>query len=154
MANKLPLLQSRIPKEPTNKNRIQLHILIHIMEELLQVLQSEWAIRALIASSLVGTMCGVLGCFIVLRNMALIGDALSHAILPGVVVAFMVLGTYSALGFFVGSVLAGLITATGITWLQHNVNTKNDAAIGIVFTAMFGLGVMGISAISQQEGVH
>jgi ABC-type Mn2+/Zn2+ transport system permease subunit/Mn-dependent DtxR family transcriptional regulator len=154
LANKLPLLQSRIPKEPTNKNRIQLHILIHIMEELLQVLQSEWAIRALIASSLVGTMCGVLGCFIVLRNMALIGDALSHAILPGVVVAFMVLGTYSALGFFVGSVLAGLITATGITWLQHNVNTKNDAAIGIVFTAMFGLGVMGISAISQQEGVH
>lgn len=124
------------------------------MEELLQVLQSEWAIRALIASSLVGTMCGVLGCFIVLRNMALIGDALSHAILPGVVVAFMVLGSYSALGFFVGSVLAGLLAAAGITWIQQNVNTKNDAAIGIVFTAMFGIGVMGISAISQQEGVH
>lgn len=124
------------------------------MEELLQVLQSEWAIRALIASTLVGTMCGVLGCFIVLRNMAMIGDALSHAILPGVVVAFMLVGQASALAFFVGSVLAGLITAVGITWIQQNVGTKNDAAIGIVFTAMFAIGVMGISAISQREGVH
>jgi ABC-type Mn2+/Zn2+ transport system permease subunit/Mn-dependent DtxR family transcriptional regulator len=86
--------------------------------------------------------------------MALIGDALSHAILPGVVVAFVIMGTYSALGFFVGSVLAGLLSAAAITWIQQNVNTKNDAAIGIVFTAMFGLGVMGISAISKQEGVH
>ena len=124
------------------------------MEELIQVLQSEWAIRAMIASSLVGIMCGVLGCFIVLRNMALIGDALSHAILPGVVIAFVILGQYSALGFFVGSVMAGLFAAVGITWIQQNVKTKNDAAIGIVFTAMFGIGVMGISAISQQEGVH
>lgn len=116
-------------------------------------LNEEWAIRALIASSMVGLMCGVLGCFIVLRNMALIGDALAHAILPGVVVAFMVVG-YSALGFFVGAVVAGLVTAIGITWIQHNVNTKNDAAIGIVFTAMFSVGIMGISWISRDQGVH
>ena len=70
------------------------------MAEILDIFLNEaWAIRALIASSMVGLMCGVLGCFIVLRNMALIGDALAHAILPGVVVAFMVVG-YSALGFF------------------------------------------------------
>ena len=109
--------------------------------------------RALIASSMVGLMCGVLGCFIVLRNMSLIGDALSHAILPGVVFAFMIVG-YSALGFFVGSVAAGLATAFLITWIQHNVGTKNDAAVGIVFTAMFSIGVMGISWISRNEGVH
>ena len=123
------------------------------MQELIEIFQYEWAIRALIASTLVGLMCGVLGCFIVLRNMALIGDALAHAILPGVVFAFMVIG-YSTLGFFVGSVLAGLIAAVGITWIQHHVKTKNDAAIGIVFTAMFSIGVMGISWISQNEGVH
>lgn len=122
------------------------------MENFLEILQQEWAIRALLASSMVGLMCGVLGCFIVLRNMALIGDALAHAILPGVVVAFMIVG-YSALGFFVGSVIAGLLTAAGITWIQHNVKTKNDAAIGIVFTAMFALGVIGISGVSR-EGVH
>ncbi len=121
--------------------------------ELLDILQEAWAIRALIASSMVGVMCGVLGCFIVLRGMSLVGDALAHAILPGVVVAFMIFG-YSMLGFFTGSVVAGLLTAAGITWIQQKVSTKNDAAIGIVFTAMFSLGIMGISYISRDEGVH
>ncbi len=60
--------------------------------ELLQILQETWAIRALIASAMVGIMCGVLGTFIVLRNMSMIGDALSHAILPGVVFAFNFVG--------------------------------------------------------------
>lgn len=117
------------------------------------ILSEEWALRALSASLMVGLTCGVLGCFIVLRNMALIGDALSHAVLPGVVVAFVIFG-YNILGFFIGSVTAGLIAAVGITWIQQNVKTKNDAAIGIVFTAMFSIGVMGISWISKNEGVH
>ena len=123
------------------------------MQELFSILQETWAVRALLASSMVGVMCGILGCFIVLRNMSLVGDALAHAILPGVVVAFLLVG-YSALAFFTGSVLAGLFTAVGITWIQHRVNTKNDAAIGIVFTAMFSLGVIGISYISRNQGVH
>jgi len=108
--------------------------------------------RALIASVLVGTMCGVLGCFIVLRNMSLIGDALSHAVLPGVVVGFIIFGT-SALGIFMGAVAAGLFSAVMMTWIQQNVKTKNDAAIGIVFTAMFAIGVMAISKVSR-EGAH
>ena len=123
------------------------------MSEILDILQYEWAWRALLASSMVGLMCGLLGCFIVLRNMALVGDALSHAVLPGVVVAFMILG-YNVMGFFIGSVIVGLIFAVAITWIQHNVKTKNDAAIGIVFTAMFSLGVIGISWLSRNEGVH
>lgn len=124
------------------------------MNEILQQFAEPWAIRALVASALVGIMCGILGCFIVLRNMALIGDALSHAILPGVVVAFIVGQGASTLGFFTGAVVAGLFTAILITWLQRNVKTKNDAAIGIVFTAMFSLGVIGISYISRQPGTH
>jgi ABC-type Mn2+/Zn2+ transport system permease subunit/Mn-dependent DtxR family transcriptional regulator len=121
--------------------------------ELLDMFSQPWAMRALIASILVGVMCGILGCFIVLRNMALIGDALSHAILPGIVVAFMIFG-YSTLGFFTGSVIAGLLAALFITWIQQKVQTKNDAAIGIVFTAMFSVGVIGISWISKSQGVH
>ena len=123
------------------------------MENLVGIFEYEWFIRALIASSMVGIMCGVLGCFIVLRNMSLIGDALAHAILPGIVVVFPIVG-YSPLGFFTGAVIAGLLTAVAITWIQHNVKTKNDAAIGIVFTAMFSIGVIGISWISKNEGVH
>ena len=117
-----------------------------------QIIQETWALRALIASTMVGITCGILGAFIVLRNMSLIGDALSHAILPGVVVAFVILG-YNTLGFFFGSVIAGLLSAVAITWIQQNIRTKNDAVIGIVFTAMFSIGVIGISSISR-TGVH
>jgi ABC-type Mn2+/Zn2+ transport system permease subunit/Mn-dependent DtxR family transcriptional regulator len=109
--------------------------------------------RALLASSMVGIMCGILGCFIVLRNMALVGDAIAHAILPGVVFAFILVGN-DAVGFFVGSVIAALLMAVAITWIQQKVNTKNDAAIGIVFTTMFAIGVIGISSINRNAGVH
>jgi ABC-type Mn2+/Zn2+ transport system permease subunit/Mn-dependent DtxR family transcriptional regulator len=121
--------------------------------EFFDMLSSVWAIRAILASSMVGIMCGLIGCFIVLRNMSLIGDALSHAILPGIFVSFILVG-YSTIGFFTGSVIAGLLTAVAITWIQQNISTKNDAAIGIVFTAMFSIGVIGISWISQEKGAH
>lgn len=121
--------------------------------DLLEVMQYPWAQRALLAACMVGILCGTLGVFIVLRNMALIGDALAHAILPGIVIAFIIAG-YSTLAFFIGAVAAGIITAVIITWIQHSSNTKNDAAIGIAFTAMFALGVIGISRISRSEGVH
>lgn len=123
------------------------------MLDLLQQFQELYIQRALLASSMVGLMCGVLGCFIVLRNMALIGDALAHSVLPGVVVAFILVG-HNPLAFFIGSVVAGLATSVGITWIQHNARTKNDAAIGIVFTAMFAIGVIGISKIARRPGVH
>ena len=146
------------------------------IQYLIDVYQTNaWAPRALIASSLVGIMCGVLGCFVVLRNMSLIGDALSHAVLPGVVFAFIgvnllgqvflceglsieeceaVLKNYQSIAFFLGSVMAALLAAILITWIQRNVRTENDAAIGIVFTTMFSIGVIGISAISKGHGVH
>ncbi|NUO00041.1 MAG: metal ABC transporter permease [Saprospiraceae bacterium] len=123
------------------------------MENYINLLGEAWAIRALIASGMVGIVCGILGCFIVLRNMSLIGDALAHSILPGVVFAFILIG-YHVVGFFIGAVIAGLVTAVGITWIQHHAKTKNDAAIGIMFTAMFSIGVIGISWISRSEGVH
>ena len=122
------------------------------MEALIEFFQYDIALRALLAASVVGVMCGILGCFIVLRHMALIGDGIAHAILPGVAVAFVLMG-FSTLGFFLGSVGAGLLTAILITWIQRNVVTKNDAAIGIVYTAMFAIGVILITSINQ-EGVH
>lgn len=121
--------------------------------EFAELYQETYELRALLASALVGVVCGVLGCFIVLRNMALIGDALSHAILPGVVAGFVVAG-HSILAFFIGSVAAGLVTAVLITWIQRNVRSKEDSAIGIVFSVMFALGVIGISYVTRQEGVH
>ncbi len=85
--------------------------------------------------------------------MSLIGDALSHAVLPGVVIAFM-LFDYNTFGFFLGAVGAGMISALSITWIQQHLPTKNDAAIGIIYTVMFALGVMGISKLSKDHGAH
>lgn len=123
------------------------------MTDFLSILSEPYILRAIAASSMVGLMCGVLGCFIVLRNMSLVGDALAHAILPGVVIAFILVG-YNTMGFFAGAVVAGLATAAGITWIQQKVKTKNDAAVGIVFTSMFSFGVILISYISKHNGVH
>lgn len=109
--------------------------------------------RALLAAVMTGAACALLGCLMVLRQMALIGDALSHAILPGVVVGFMAAG-HSLMAFFLGSVGAGLMAAVLIAWLQNRGGARNDAAIGIVFSSMFALGVIGISALSRKEGVH
>ena len=120
---------------------------------LLDYLEQPYFQRALLAAVMAGIACALLGCFMVLRNMALIGDALSHAILPGVVVGFMIAG-HSLLAFFVGSVGAGLLAAVLIAWLQNRGGARNDAAIGIVFSAMFALGVIGISTLTRREGVH
>lgn len=118
-----------------------------------QVIQEEWFLRALFVSIMIGITCGILGCFIVLRNMSLIGDALSHSVLPGVVLAFIIAGQ-SSFAFFSGAVISGFITAILITWLQQKVKAKNDAAIGIVFSTMFSLGVIGISFLSRNYHVH
>ncbi|MEM6723884.1 MAG: metal ABC transporter permease, partial [Bacteroidota bacterium] len=123
------------------------------MGETFELFQYAVGIRALWASVMVGLMCGVLGCFIVLRNMALIGDALSHAVLPGVVVGFVLAGS-GVLAIFSGAVVAGVLTAIFITWIQHKARARNDAAIGIVFTAMFSIGVIGITKVTRGGGVH
>ncbi len=98
----------------------------------------------LLGSVLIGGVLGVLGCFVVLRRMALIGDAISHAVLPGVVVAFLLVST-GITGLFIGALLAGILTAIGINVVSRFSRVKEDAAIGIVFTAMFALGVILIS---------
>lgn len=123
------------------------------MAEIIEHLSLPWVPRALFTASLVGMMCGILGCFIVLRNMSLIGDALSHAVLPGIFVAYIIFG-YSSIGFFIGASVAGLITAVTISLIQQYVTTKNDAAIGIIFTTMFATGVIGITWLESNGSVH
>lgn len=93
--------------------------------------------RALLTSIVVGAVCGVLGCFIVLRGLALMGDAISHAVLPGVAVSFML-----GVSYFYGAVVFGVMTALGIGFISQNSRVKSDAAIGIVFSAFLALGII------------
>jgi ABC-type Mn2+/Zn2+ transport system permease subunit/Mn-dependent DtxR family transcriptional regulator len=112
-----------------------------------------WAWKEETACSvLVGIACGVLGCFVVLRRMALIGDALSHAVLPGVVIAFLITQSTGIAGLFLGALIAGLVTAGLIKLVSQYSRAKEDSAIGIVFTALFALGIVLISAMPR--GTH
>ena len=102
----------------------------------------EFMQRALIASLIVGVVCSVLGCFVVLRAMAFLGDALAHAILPGVAIAYL-LGA----NLLAGALIAALIVAVGIGLFSRRGTVKEDTAIGILFAAALALGVVLISTV-------
>ena len=105
-----------------------------------------------VCSILVGVTCGVIGCYVVLRRMAMIGDALSHAVLPGVVLAFIITSSTGIVGLLSGALIAGLVTAVLINVVSRFSRTKEDSSIGIVFTALFALGIIMISALPR--GTH
>ena len=114
---------------------------------LLEPLGYAFVVRALLASVMVGIVCATVGTFVVLRGMAFFGDALAHAILPGVALGF-ILGGGSQRAVFAGAVLAALASAFGIGRLSRRGGLKEDTAIGIVFAGMFALGIVLISTRS------
>lgn len=107
------------------------------MEFIQDIIAYEFLQKALVTSIMVGIICGVIGSFIILRGMALMGDAISHAILPGVAISYML-----GINYFYGAVFFGVLTAVGIGAVTQHSRIKNDASIGIVFTAFFALGII------------
>ncbi len=99
--------------------------------------------RALLTSMLVGTLAGVLSCFVVLKRWALLGDAISHAVLPGVAVAYAL-----NVPFGVGAFASGALSSLAIGAVERSTKIKEDAAIGIVFTGAFAAGVVVISRMA------
>jgi len=112
---------------------------------ILEPLQYGFMVRGLIAALVVGIVCPGLGAYIVLRGMALFGNALAHAILPGVAIAYLVGGSGQT-GLFVGGMVAGVVTALGIGAISKG-GIKEDTAIGVIFTGMFALGIAMISTV-------
>lgn len=112
------------------------------MNWLLAPLQFTFMQTGLLAALLVGVTCAVLGVYVVLRRMAFIGDALAHTALPGVVVAYLY-----GWNLFVGALVAGLLTALGIGWISRRATVREDTAIGVLFTAMFALGILMLSGM-------
>lgn len=104
--------------------------------------------------ALVGTACGLVGNYLLLRRMALVGDAISHSILPGLVVAFLIFRTVNTPVMFAGALMAGLATVAIIEFIQKQTRVKVDAAICIAFTSLFALGVTLVSAAEAGGPVH
>ena len=111
--------------------------------------QYDFLQKALITSVMVGIICGVIGCFIILRGMSLMGDAISHAVLPGVAISYLL-----GINFFIGAVVTGLLTALGLGFVSQNSRIKNDTAIGILFTSAFALGIILISFLRSSSDLY
>lgn len=104
---------------------------------------------ALITSILVGVMSGVIGSFIILRGLSLMGDAISHAVLPGVAVAYML-----GINLLLGASIFGILAAMLIGYVASHSKLKNDTAIGIVFSAFYALGFVLISLAESSSNLH
>jgi manganese/zinc/iron transport system permease protein len=97
---------------------------------------------------LVASACSVVGCFLVLRKMAMIGDAISHSVLPGIVIAFLLSGSRDSVAMMLGAALLGLLTVFLIQ-MFHQSGVQSDASIGVVFTALFAVGILLISLFAR-----
>ena len=118
-----------------------------ILDTLLTPFQFGFMVNALIVSVLVAVPTALLSCFLVLKGWSLMGDAISHAVFPGVVIAYIVGFPYS-----IGAFAAGMVCALATGFLKDNSRIKQDTVMGIVFSGMFGLGL--VLYVKIQSDVH
>lgn len=107
----------------------------------------DFVLRALAEVLIMGATCGAIGAYVIVRRLAFIGDAISHAVFPGIVVAYLV-----GMSILIGAMVAGLVTALAIAIVARGGRVREDAAIGIFFAAAFALGVVLISTRQTFQG--
>jgi len=117
------------------------------LDLLLAPLAYDFFVRALIASALVGVACAIVGSFVVLKGMSFIGDAVSHAAFPGIVIAYLI-----GAPIILGGAIAAIGTALGIGAITRRSGLRSDAIIGVLFAGMFALGVAIFSSIPSYVG--
>ncbi|MBY6387228.1 MULTISPECIES: metal ABC transporter permease [Rhodococcus] len=122
---------------------------MNLVELLLDPLQYGFMVRALAVAVVAAVVCAVLSCWLVLIGWSLMGDAVSHAVLPGVVLAYVV-----GAPFAIGALIFGLIAVALIGLIRNTSRVKEDAAIGIVFTTLFAFGLVLISVTPSQTDLN
>lgn len=111
-----------------------------MIEQLLTPFHYEYMVKAIVISGVIGGVCALLSCFVTLKGWSLMGDALSHAIVPGVAFAYLI-----GLPFILGAFISGLLAAMVMGVVKSKTHIREDAVIGIVFTTFFAAGVLMIS---------
>lgn len=106
---------------------------------------------AVLGSMFLGIGCGLLGSFIVVRKLALVGDTLSHAVLPGVALGFLWNATKDPVAIFIGATIAGLFGTVVVSWIRQTTPIKEDSALGMVLAGFYGFGILLISMIQRME---
>ena len=116
-----------------------------MIETLLTPLHYDYMLKAIFVSAVIGGVCAFLSCFITLKGWSLMGDALSHSVVPGVAVAY-----YAGWPFAAGAFVTGLLAAVGMGFVKTKTRLREDAVIGVVFTAFFAFGLLLISLYPSQ----
>lgn len=119
-----------------------------MLESLIEPLQYGFMQRSLIVAVLVGLLCAVVGSYLMVQRLALLGDAISHSVLPGLAIAFIL-----GMNIFVGAFIAGVVSTMVITWIRTRSPIKEDAAMGIVFSAFFALGITLITIVQKDNKI-
>jgi ABC-type Mn2+/Zn2+ transport system permease subunit len=110
----------------------------------LEPFQYEFLRSGMIIGSVIAVMCAVLSCFLVLRGWSLMGDAISHAVLPGIVLAYL-----AGVPLLLGAFASGLLCAVGTGWVKNHSRIKEDTAMGVVFTGLFAFGLVLFSKVAS-----
>ena len=108
-----------------------------------------WMIKGLLIACLVSLALGLLGCFLVLRRLSLMGDALAHTVLPGIVIAFLISNSRASLPLLIGASAIGFVTTLLINGIHLKSRVKEDAAMGIVYSTLFAIGVVLLTAFAS-----
>lgn len=117
-----------------------------LLDFIIQPLGYAFMVRGLIAALLTGIVCATVGSYVVLRGMAFFGDALAHAMLPGIAIGYLVSGGAREPVFW-WALLTAVLSSVGIGWISRSAQVREDTAIGIVFAGMFALGIALISTV-------
>jgi manganese/iron transport system permease protein len=115
---------------------------------LIEPLQYGFMQRSLLVAIVVGIICAVVGSYLMVQRLALLGDAISHSVLPGLAIAFML-----DINIFIGAFIAGLVSTVCINIIRNNSKVKEDAAMGIVFSAFFALGITLITVVQKENKI-
>jgi manganese/iron transport system permease protein len=119
-----------------------------MLQTLIEPLQYGFMQRSLLIAILVGIVCAIVGSYLMVQRLALLGDAISHSVLPGLAIAF-ILGA----NIFIGAFIAGVLSTVIIAWIKTRSTIKEDAAMGIVFSAFFALGITLITIVQKDNKI-
>ena len=119
-----------------------------MIEALISPLQYGFMQRSLVIAIIVGLLCAIVGSYLMVQRLALLGDAISHSVLPGLAIAFMI-----GANIFLGAFIAGVMSTLAIAWIRTRSPIKEDAAMGIVFSAFFALGITLITVIQKDNKI-
>ncbi len=125
------------------------------LKEYIDLVFTDYTLRTItLGTAILGAICGMLGSFAVLRKQSLLGDAISHAALPGITIAFLIIGTKNSNAFLLGALISGLIGTFWIRGIIKNTHLKSDTALGLILSLFFGFGMLLLTYIQKKPNAN